>query len=136
MLSCGTAYIQLSFEFRGGQSFSVLIWRGFVGMASRFAGPPEALKMDPEVEREVEVKTINTIAAQEVDFKPMEQGMEEYIVLEEDPEMYSAAGLEFMPMPSPIVPDQQGLIEASIKQAMAAVPDVKGATVNLKIVVC
>ena len=105
-------------------------------MASRFAGPPEALKMDPEVEREVEVKTINTIAAQEVDFKPMEQGMEEYIVLEEDPEMYSAAGLEFMPMPSPIVPDQQGLIEASIKQAMAAVPDVKGATVNLKIVVC
>ena len=69
-----------------------------LGMASRLWGPFEALKMDPEVEVEMET-------AQQVDIKPMQQEMEEYIVLEEDPEMYSMAGLELVPVPNPVISD-------------------------------
>ena len=48
----------------------------------------------------------------------------EYIVLEEDPEMYAMAGIELVPVPV------QERIESTIRQAMSSVP-----TVNLKIVV-
>ena len=42
-------------------------------------------------------------------------------MLEENPKMYRMAGLEFMPMANPIIPAQQAILEASIKQAMSAV---------------
>jgi hypothetical protein len=60
-----------------------------LGMASRLAGF-EALSQDPVVEVEME-------KAPEVDIKPMQQEMEECIVLEKGPEMYTMAGLEIVP---------------------------------------
>ena len=60
--------------------------------------------------------------------KPTMQETEEYIVLEEDPEMYAMAGMELVPVPAPV--PAQGRIEPTIRQAMASV-----FTVNFKIVV-
>jgi hypothetical protein len=57
--------------------------------------------------------------------------MEEYVVLEEDPEMYAMAGIDLVPVPVPV----QVRIESTIRQAMSSVLTVNGATVNLKIVV-
>jgi hypothetical protein len=57
----------------------------------------------------------------------------EYIVLEEDPEMYAMAGIELVPVPAP-VPVQER-IESTIMQAMSSVPTLNGANVNVKIVV-
>ena len=57
----------------------------------------------------------------------------EYIVLEEDPEMYAMAGIELVPVPAP-VPVQER-IESTIRQAMSSVPTLNGANVNVKIVV-
>ncbi len=68
-----------------------------------------------------------------LDTKFIRQEMEEYIVLEEDPEMYAMAGIELVPVPAP-VPVQER-IESTIRQAMSSVPAGNGATVNLKIVV-
>ncbi len=42
----------------------------------------------------------------------------EYIVLEEDPEMYTMAGIELVPVPAPV----QERIESTIRQAMSSVP--------------
>ena len=55
----------------------------------------------------------------------------EYIVLEEDPEMYAMAGIELVPVPAPV----QERIESTIMQAMSSVPTLNGANVNVKIVV-
>ena len=63
-----------------------------LGMASRL-GAFEALSQDPVVEVE---------EAQEVDNKTMKQEMEEFIVLEEDPEMYAMAGIEPVPTAVPV----------------------------------
>ena len=65
--------------------------------------------------------------------KPTMQETEEYIVLEEDPEMYAMAGMELVPVPAPV--PAQGRIEPTIREAMASVPTVNGTTVNFKIVV-
>ncbi len=51
----------------------------------------------------------------------------EYIVLEEDPEMYAMAGIELVPV--------QVRIESTIMQAMSSVPTLNGANVHVKIVV-
>jgi hypothetical protein len=53
----------------------------------------------------------------------------EYIVLEEDPEIYAMAGIELVPVPV------QERIESTIRQAMSSVPTLNGANVNVKIVV-
>jgi hypothetical protein len=98
-----------------------------LGMASRLGGF-EALSQDPVVEVEME-------KAPEMDIKPMQQDMEEYIVLEEEPEIYAMAGLELVPVPNPVTSDRQGRIESTIRQAMSSVPTVNGATMNFKIVV-
>jgi hypothetical protein len=45
--------------------------------------------------------------------------------------MYAMAGMELVPVPVLV----QGRIEPTIRQAMASVPTVNGATVNFKIVV-
>ncbi len=66
-----------------------------------------------------------------LDTKSIRQEMEEYIVLEEDPEMYAMAGIELVSAPVPL---QEG-IESTIRQAMSSVPTVNEATVNVKIVV-
>jgi hypothetical protein len=99
-------------------------------MASRLGGF-EALSEDPVVEVDVE-KENDTL-----DIKPMMQEIEEFIVLEEDPEMYAMAGIELVPVPAPVPAPApvQGMIESTIRQAMASVPTVNGTTVNFKIVV-
>ncbi len=53
----------------------------------------------------------------------------EYIVLEEDPEMYAMAGIELVPVPV------QERIESTIMQAMSSVTTLNGANVNVKVVV-
>jgi integrase len=101
-----------------------------LGMASRLGGF-EALSEDPVVEVDVE-KENDTL-----DIKPMMQEIEEFIVLEEDPEMYAMAGIELLPVPAPVPAPvtEQARIESTIRQAMASVPTVNGTTVNFKIVV-
>ena len=59
----------------------------------------------------------------------------EYIVLEEDPEMYAMVGIELVPVPVPAPVPVQERIESTIRQAMSSVPTLNGATVNVKIVV-
>ncbi len=88
-----------------------------LGMASRL-GQFEALSQDPVVEVEMEMYPW--------DIKPLMQEIEEYIVLEEDPEMYAMAGMELVPV--------QGRIASMIRQVMDSVPTVNGTTVNFKIV--
>jgi hypothetical protein len=91
-----------------------------LGIASRHGGFEgfEALSQDPAVEVEVEMEK-----------DPLDT--KEYIVLEEDPEMYAMAGIELVPVPAPV----QERIESTIRQAMSSVPTLNGATVNVKIVV-
>jgi len=84
---------------------------------------------DPVVEVDVEVEE-----AQEVGKEMKEEvknEMEEYIVLEEDPELYAMAGIEIVPVPA-AVPVQA--IESTIRQAMASVPLASGTTVNFRII--
>ena len=59
----------------------------------------------------------------------------EYIVLEEDPEMYAMAGMELVPVSVPAPVPVQERIESTIRQAMSSVPTLNGANVNVKIVV-
>ncbi len=65
-----------------------------MGMAGRL-GEFEALSQDPVAEVEVEME----MEKDPLDIKPMMQEIEEYIVLEEDPEMYAMAGMELVPVP-------------------------------------
>ncbi len=114
-----------------------------VSMASRLGGPVVPFKMDdPEVEvensEEMAVKSqLQEIVMEEdqemlamagIKFKAQQQ-MDPLIVWEEDPEMYAMAGL-----PNPAIPNHQAIIEASLKQAIAAVPNVKGTTINVVLV--
>ncbi len=113
-------------------------------MASRLGGF-ESLSQDPVVEVEVEME----MEKDPLDIKPMMQNIEEYIVLEEDPDMYAMAGMELVPgpvpapvpvpgpvpAPVPVPGPMQGRIEPTIRQAMSSVPTVNGTTVNFKIVV-
>jgi hypothetical protein len=99
-----------------------------LGMASKLGGL-EALSEDPVVEVEMEMEK------DPLDIKPMIQEIEEYIGIEEDPKMYAMAGIELVPMPAPAPAPVQGMIESTIRQAMASVPAVTGTTVNFKIVV-
>ena len=46
----------------------------------------------------------------------------EYIVLEEDPEMYAMVGIELVPVPVPAPVPVQERIESTIRQAMSSVP--------------
>ena len=91
-----------------------------LGMASRLGGSEALshLSQDPvmEVEEEMEKDPLDT---------------KEYIVLEEDSEMYAMAGIELVPVPAPV----QERIESTIRQAMSSVPTLNGANVNVKIVV-
>ena len=99
-------------------------------MASRLGGF-EALSEDPVVEVDVEKENDTW------DIKPMMQEIKEFIVLEEDPEMYAMAGIELVPVPAPVpapVPEH-ARIESTIRQAIASVLTVNGTTVNFKIVV-
>jgi hypothetical protein len=84
-----------------------------LGMASRLGGS-EALSQDSMLEMEVEMEM------DPLDIKSLRQEMEEYIVLEEDPEMYAMAGIELVPVPAAV----QERIESTIRQAMASVPTV------------
>ncbi len=68
-----------------------------LGMASRLEGF-QALSQDPVVEVDVEVEMEND----PLDIKPMMQEIEEYIILEEDPEMYAMAGMELVLVPAPV----------------------------------
>ena len=113
---------------RGPQEYISSSKPAILGMASRLGGF-EALSEDPVVEVDVE-KENDTL-----DIKPMMQEIEEFIVLEEDPEMYAMAGIELVPVPVPAPAPVQGMIESIIRQAMASVPTVNGTTVNFKIVV-
>ena len=63
-----------------------------------------------------------------IKFKPQQQ-MDSLIVWEEDLELHAMAGL-----PNPAIPNQQAIIEASLKQAIAAIPNVKGTTINVVLV--
>jgi hypothetical protein len=64
-----------------------------LGIASRLEGF-EALSPDPVVEVDVKVE----MEKDPLDIKPMMQEIEEYIILEEDPEMYAKAGMELVPV--------------------------------------
>ncbi len=80
----------------------------------------EALSQDPVVEVEMEKDPLDT---------------KDYIVFDEDPEMYAMAGKELVPVPAPVPAPVQERIESTIRQAMSSVPTLNGATVNVKIVV-
>jgi integrase len=121
-----------------------------VSMASKLAGPVEPFKMDdPEVVVEVEVEN-----SKEMDVKSQLQEMV-MVVMEEDQEMLAMAGIQLQPqqqmdplivweedlemyamagLPNPAIPNQQAIIEASVKQAIAAIPNVKGTTINVVLV--
>jgi len=91
---------------------------------------------DPVVEVDVEIEEAPEVDNKiedplEVDNNIMKQEMEEFIVLEEDPEMYAMAGIEPVTMAVPV----QCTVESTIRQAMAALPAVSGNNVNFKIVV-
>ena len=45
-----------------------------------------------------------------------------------------SAGREERPGAVPAIPNQQAIIEASLKQAIAAIPNVKGTTINVVLV--
>jgi hypothetical protein len=113
------------FGWKNGSMYQEYIYSSkpaILGMASRLGGF-EALSQDPVVEVEVEMEK------DPLDTKSIRQEMEEYIILEEDPEMYAMVGIELVPVPV------QERIESTIRQAMSSVPTVNGATVNVKIVV-
>jgi hypothetical protein len=124
-----------------------------MSMASRLGGPVVAFDMDvPEVEVEVEVERE---VSEEMAVKSQLQEMVEFVVMEEDQEMLAMAGIELKPqehmdplivweedvemyakagLPNPAILNQQAIIEASVKQAIAAVPNVKGSTINIVVV--
>ena len=94
------------------------------GMASKLGAFEQILSQDPVVEVDVEMEEAKEVA-QEDPLKEME-----FIVMEEDPEMYAMAGIELVSVPVPV----PAFIESTIRQAMASVPNLSGATVNIKIV--
>jgi hypothetical protein len=97
-----------------------------LGMASKLGTFEQILSQDPVVEVDVEMEEDKEVAQED----PLKQEMEEFIILQEDPEMYAMAGMELVSVPVPTaVP---ATIESAIRQAMVSVPS--GSTVNFKIV--
>jgi hypothetical protein len=99
-----------------------------LGMASKLGAFEQILSQDPVMEVDVvmeETKEEAKEVAQEDPLKEME-----FIVMEEDPEMYAMAGIELVSVPVSV----PGSIESSIRQAMGSLPNLSGATVNIKIV--
>ncbi len=84
-------------------------------MAQILAAYPENFNMeDPEVEMEVEVEL-----AEESEKKPNEELSEEsMLAMEEDPEMYTAAGL---PPPVPLPMSKAMDLDATVKAVMSSV---------------
>jgi hypothetical protein len=97
-----------------------------LGMATKLGAFEQILSQDPVVEVDVEMEEDKEVAQED----PLKQEMEEFIILEEDPELYAMAGMELVSVPVPTaVP---ATIESTIRQAMGSVPS--GTTVNFKIV--
>jgi hypothetical protein len=76
---------------------------------------------EPEVEMEVEVE-----GAEETEKKAEDDDF--MFILEEDPEMYAAAGL-------PIPVSNPGDVQATITHVMNSLPEMSGATENIKVFV-
>jgi len=106
-----------------------------LSMANKLAAFEQILTQDPVVEVDVEVEDVKE--AQEVEQDPLKQEekneMEEWIVLDEDPELYAMAGMEIVPVPT-AVPVPVQAIESTIRQAMSSVPIGSGTTVNFRII--
>jgi hypothetical protein len=61
------------------------------------------------------------------------QQEDDYAGLEEDPEMYTNASVPFISHTT--FPNQKGVVEASIKQAISSLPVANGANLTVKVVV-
>jgi hypothetical protein len=70
-----------------------------LGMASRLGGF-KTISEHPLVEVDVEMDM--EMEKDPLDIKPIMQEIEEYIVLEEDPEMYAMDGMELVSVPGPV----------------------------------
>jgi len=101
-----------------------------LGMASRLGAFEQVFSQDPVVEVDVEVEEAQEVAQEVAQEDPLKQEMEEFIILDEDPEMYAMAGIELVSVPVSV----PASIESTIRQAMASVPNLSGTTVNFKIV--
>jgi hypothetical protein len=101
-------------------------------MAQMLAAYPENFNMeDPEVEMEVEVEVAEV--AEDSENKAKEELWEDFMfAMEEDPEMYVAAGL---PPPVPLPTSNALDLDATVKAVMSSVGEMKGANVNIKVVV-
>jgi len=106
-------------------------------MAKKLVGDVGAFSMeDPEVEVEVEV-------VHEMEEEPLKNESDDFMfLLEEDPEMYAAAGL---PVPTatpmatamPTVTSTANPVDlaATVKRVMDSVQDMQGSNINIKVVV-
>ena len=99
-----------------------------LGMASKLGAFEQVLSQDPVVEVDVEVEEAKEVAQEVAQEDPLKEM--EFIVMEEDPEMYAMAGIKLVSVPVSV----PASIESTIRQAMASVPNLSGTTVNFKIV--
>jgi shikimate kinase len=104
-------------------------------MAQMLAAYPENFNMeDPEVEMEVEVEVAEVAeVAEDSEKKAKEELCDDFMfAMEEDPEMYVAAGL-----PPPVtLPTSSALgLDATVKSVISSLGEMKGANVNIKVVV-
>ena len=107
------------------------------GMASKLGAFEQILSQDPVVEVDVEMEEAKEVAQEVAQEDPLKEM--EFIVMEEDPEMYAMAGIQLVSVPVPTavpvsVPSVPSNIECTIRQAIASVPNVSGNTVNFNIV--
>ncbi len=102
---------------------------------------PENFSMeDPDVEMEVEVEVAEMAEVAEVvevaedsEKNAKEELCEDFMFpIEEDPDMYVAAGL---PPPVPLPTSNALDVDATVKAVISSVGDMKGANVNIKVVV-
>ncbi len=71
--------------------------------------------------------------AEDSEKKPKEELCEDIMfAMEEDPEMYAAAGL---PPPVPLLTSKPLDVDATVKAVMSSVGEMKGGNVNIKVVV-
>jgi hypothetical protein len=104
-------------------------------MAQTLAAYPENFSMDePDVEMEVEVEVAEVAEVPEDSEKNAKEELSEEFMfaMEEDPEMYVAAGL---PPPVPVPTSNALDVDATVKAVISSVADMKGANVNIKVVV-
>ena len=97
---------------------------------------PAIMSMANRLAESIEVSRgkVDPITGKEVPVVYKLQQEDETLVLEEDPEMYSKAGIPFTSSSSTIA-NQQGVIEATIKQAISAVSAIDRCNISLKVVV-